>query len=176
MFAPAPLRKRVTANLSARVMPSQGAGSNAEPPPESSTRHNVRASAARTSSKIRSDPATPSAVGSFTPAGRAACSVMPGAPCVGSSRTQSVGTLSQPLSCFSRASRGPSTSSNPAAIPAPALPPPTTRMRSKSSSEISSLPISKTWPSTCTASRINCSERTPFKPACQIARASSWSC
>ena len=96
MLAPAALRWRVTASLSASVMPSTGAGIRAEPPPE--IRHRQRSSGPSdsTSRRISSAPATPSGVGSLTPAGRAACKWMR---CKG--RTQSAGTLTQPVSCFS---------------------------------------------------------------------------
>ncbi len=78
------------------------------------TKHSVRSSAARTSSRIRSEPATPSIVGSFTPRAVRPWSVMPGAPCVGKLADTIGGTLSQPWSCFSRTIIGPRTSSNPA--------------------------------------------------------------
>ena len=74
MFAPAALRCRVTASLSASVTPGAGAGSNAEPPPEISTKQSRRARGCRRSAESLRVPRTPSAVGSLTPAGRAGCS------------------------------------------------------------------------------------------------------
>ena len=76
--------------------------------------------------QIEDPPGTrrPAAVGSLTPAGRAPCRWIR---C--SVRTQSSGTLIQPVSCFSCISRSPKAASRPAAMPAPALPQPTTAMR-----------------------------------------------
>ena len=81
---------------------------------------------AETISRIFSAPTTPSAVGSLTPAGRAGWRWMSsgaGRACRG---TQSAGTLSQPWTCLSARTFGPRAASRPAAIPAPALPAPTT--------------------------------------------------
>ena len=124
MFAPAPLRCLVTACLSAKVMPGTGAGSSAEPPPESRQTHRSSASALATSSRICREPSTPAKVGSLTPAGRAPCNRIRR-----SSRTQSSGTFTTPASCLAAISDSPSTDSSPSAIPAPALPAPTTTMR-----------------------------------------------
>ena len=50
-----------------------GAGISAEPPPEIRQRQRSSGPSDSTSRKIFSVPATPSGMGSFTPAGRAAC-------------------------------------------------------------------------------------------------------
>ncbi len=102
MFAPAALRCRVTASLSSSEIPSTGAGSRAEPPPESRQRHKSSAASDSTSRRISAAPAAPAAVGSFTPAGRAACRRIHF-----SGPAQSAGTLIQPVSCFSSASLRP---------------------------------------------------------------------
>ena len=73
MSAPAVLRYRVTANLSASVIPSIGAGISAEPPPEISAMHKSSDVSELTIRKISSVPITPSGVGSFIPAGLDAC-------------------------------------------------------------------------------------------------------
>ena len=168
MFAPAALRCRVTASLSSSVIASTGAGSRAEPPPESRQRHKSSAASDSTRRRISAAPAAPAAVGSFTPAGRAACRRIRV-----KGRRQSAGTLIQPASCFSSASRGPRTSSTAADMPAPALPAPTTMIRRRRDRGISSSPITKSGPSTCSTSRTRRSERTAASPACQMARASS---
>ena len=124
MLAPAPLKCRVTASLSSKRIVSTGAGSKADPPPEIRQMHRSSADRPRTRSKIRRAPSTPAFVGSFTPGGRAPCRWIRR-----KLRTQSSGTLTQPVTCFSSSTRSPNPASMPAAIPAPALPQPTTAMR-----------------------------------------------
>ena len=123
MSAPAALRWRVSDSLSSRVMPSRGrqqrrtaAGDQAEAQVFGLARPRPGGGSLRA--------ATPAGVGSLSPAGRAACSLIRR-----SGRTQSAGTLTQPASCFSSIRRGPSAVSTAAAMPAPALPAPTTRIR-----------------------------------------------
>ena len=108
---------------------------------------------------------TPAGVGSFTPAGRAACSLMRA-----SGHAQSAGTLTQPANCFSSARRGPRAASTAAAMPAPAFPAPTTTMRPMASSGSSSRPIRSDCPSTQSVSTTSRSEQTASTPACQISR------
>ncbi len=170
MLAPAPLKCFVTACLSASVMPSTGAGSKAEPPPESRQKHKSCLPNEPTSSKIRSVPKTPAAVGSFIPAGRAPCKVM-----CDRVRTQSSGTFTQPDNCFAAATLA-STNSIPAAMPAPALPAPTIAMRLIAANGNVSSPTINSSPSMWTVSRISRSLSTAATPAFQIARASSRSC
>ena len=173
IFAPAALRYRVMASLSASETPSTGAGISAEPPPE--TRHKQRSSGPKdpASRKISSDPARPAGVGSFTPGGRAGCRWMRLACPV-----QSAGTLTQPTSSFSAIHSGPKTASTASAMPAAALPPPKTAIRRISSNASRSgefdypLPITSVRPSTrshCGTSRLG---RTASTPASQISIAS----
>ena len=155
IFAPAALKCRVTASLSASLIPTTGAGRSAEPPPEMTARQRSRGESEPTRSRIAAVPATPASVGSLTPGGRAPCSRIRS-----KVRTQSSGTLTQPVNCFSAASREPSASSIAAAMPAPALPPPTTTMRPIESSSIRSSPTTSTPPSTRSTRRTNVSART----------------
>ena len=73
MSAPAPLKCRVTACLSASEIPSTGAGNNADPPPEIRQMQRSFGESDRTICRICSVPLTASSVGSFTPGGRAPC-------------------------------------------------------------------------------------------------------
>ena len=77
-------------------MPGIGAGKSALPPPEIRQRQRSAGPSDATSSRIARVPSTPSAVGSLTPAGRAACSRTAR---VGT--TQLAGTLTQPEALFS---------------------------------------------------------------------------
>jgi hypothetical protein len=71
MLAPAALKCRVTASLSASAIPSTGAGIKAEPPPEIKHKQRSPGASEPTSRRISAAPAAASGVGSLTPGGRA---------------------------------------------------------------------------------------------------------
>jgi len=137
------------------VHAATGAGSSADPPPDNKHTAISSGRAVASSRNISSVPATPSAVGSFTPAGRAACNRIRFR-----SALMPAGTLTKPST---RSSVPANAASSPAAIPGPALPAPTTSTRGASSSERSA----------SSAARTSGSGRTASTAALQIAIACS---
>src|SRR3990172_4734070 len=139
--APASSSRRVTASLSSRVIPSGGAVSSAEPPPEIRTKTRSRSPARRAIARTSSAAATLAASGSGCPAS--------------TTRTRDVGAVCPYLTLTTPALiRAPRISSGAAAIAAPALPPPTTKMPAKRFRSGASPKTTSRWPSSVRARRI----------------------
>src|SRR3990170_1040443 len=138
--APASSSRRVTASLSSRVIPSGGAVSSAEPPPEIRTKTRSRSPARRAIARTSSAAATLAASGSGCPAS--------------TTRTRDVGAVCPYLTLTTPALiRSPRISSSAAAIAAPALPPPTTKMAAKRFRSDASPKTTSQWPSSVRARR-----------------------